>query len=79
MLGQGQGSTTCIFYSMLKLWEKKKKIFLWLENIFSVRFVMLHSIFNNIWEYHLNKYISNSSKKKWCEYACFHIYFNVYY
>ena len=25
-------------------------------------------IFNNIWEYHLNKYIYNSSKKKWCKY-----------
>ena len=26
---------------------------------------------NHIWEYHMNKYIYNSSKKKRCEYACF--------
>jgi len=31
-------------------------------------------ICNNIWKYHLNKYIYNSSKKKWCQYACFPIY-----
>ncbi len=30
---------------------------------------------NNIWEYNLNKYIYNSSKKKLCEYACFPLYF----
>ena len=28
----------------------------------------------NIREYHLNKHIHNSSKKKLCEYACFPIY-----
>jgi hypothetical protein len=27
----------------------------------------------NNWEYRLNKYIYNSSKKKWCEQACFPI------
>jgi len=55
-----------IYTNLIKLFHYEINIILFL-------FKSSIHICNNIWEYHLNKYIYNSSKKKWCEYACFPI------
>ncbi len=48
--------------------------------IYIILFLFKSSILisNNIWENHLNKYIYNSSKKKWCEYACFPVFIYLF-
>ena len=72
-----------IFVSRLGITDLVNKIQIYTNLIKSFHFEIYIIVFlfkssiqicNNIWEYHLNKYFYNSSKKKLCEYACFPIF-----
>ncbi len=72
----------CLFVSRLDITDlvNKNKIYTNLIRLlhFEIYIILFFfkssiKICKNIWEYHLNKYMYNSSKKKRCEYACFPI------